>query len=33
VRAMVDRPPLAKTLKLTPSQIIVFAQCVGYPKK
>jgi len=33
VRAMVDRPPLAKALKLSPSQIIVFAQCVGYPKK
>jgi len=33
VRAMVDRPPLAKALKLAPSQIIAFAQCVGYPKK
>jgi nitroreductase len=33
VRAMVDRPPLAKTLKLAPSQIIAFAQGVGYPKK
>jgi nitroreductase len=33
VRAMVDRPPLAKALKLAASQIIVFAQCVGYPKK
>jgi len=33
VRAMVDRPPLAKALKLAPTQIIAFAQCVGYPKK
>jgi nitroreductase len=33
VRAMVDRPPLAKALKLGPNQIIAFAQCVGYPKK
>ncbi len=33
VRAMVDRPPLAKALKLGPTQVIVFAQSVGYPKK
>jgi nitroreductase len=33
VRAMVERPALAKALKLGPTQIIVFAQCVGYPKK
>lgn len=33
VRAMIDRPPLAKALKLADNQIIVFAQCVGYPKK
>jgi nitroreductase len=33
VRAMVDRPPLAKALKLGPNRIIAFAQCVGYPKK
>jgi nitroreductase len=33
VRAMVDRPPLAKALNLKPSQIITLAQCVGMPKK
>ena len=33
VRAMVERPALAKALRLAPSQIITFAQCVGYPKK
>jgi nitroreductase len=33
VRAMVDRPPLTKALKLGANQIIAFAQCVGYPKK
>ncbi len=33
VRAMVDRPPLAKALKLAPTQIIAFAQSVGYAKK
>jgi nitroreductase len=32
VRAMVDRPSLAKALKLGPSQIITLAQCVGHPK-
>jgi nitroreductase len=33
VRAMLDRPALAKALKLPDSQMIVFAQCVGFPKK
>ncbi len=33
VRAMVDRPALAKALKLGESQIIAFAQSVGFPKK
>jgi nitroreductase len=33
VRAMVDRPSLAKALKLAPSQIITLAQSVGFPKK
>jgi nitroreductase len=33
VRAMVDRPALAKALKLGASQIIAFAQSVGLPKK
>jgi nitroreductase len=33
VRAMVDRPALAKALKLGSSQIIAFAQSVGFPKK
>ena len=33
VRAMVDRPPLAKALKLAPTQLITLAQSVGYPKK
>ncbi len=33
VRASVDRPALAKALKLRDSQIIVFAQSVGFPKK
>ncbi len=33
VRAMVDRPALAKALKLGSSQIIAFAQSVGLPKK
>jgi hypothetical protein len=29
----VDRPPLAKALKLAPTQLITLAQSVGYPKK
>jgi len=33
VRASVDRPALAKALKLRDSQLIVFAQSVGFPKK
>jgi nitroreductase len=33
VRASVDRPALAKALKLKDSQLIVFAQSVGFPKK
>jgi nitroreductase len=33
VRAMVDRPPLAKALKLGATQIITLAQSVGFPKK
>jgi nitroreductase len=33
VRAMVDRPSLAKALKLGPNQIITLAQSVGFPKK
>jgi nitroreductase len=33
VRASIDKPGLAKTLKLQPSQRIILAQSVGYPKK
>jgi len=33
VRASVDRPALAKALKLRDSQLVVFAQTVGFPKK
>jgi nitroreductase len=33
VRAMVDRPALAKALKLRERQVIVLAQTVGFPKK
>jgi nitroreductase len=33
VRAMVDRVALAKVIKLSPTQIVVFAQSVGLPKK
>jgi nitroreductase len=33
VRASVDKPALAKLLKLRDTQIIVMAQSVGYPKK
>ncbi len=32
VRGSVDRPPLAKLLNLKPSQRIIAAQTVGYPK-
>ena len=33
VRAMVDRPILAKAMNLRPDQKIILAQSVGYPKK
>jgi len=33
VRAMIDRPALAKALKLRDAQTIALAQSVGYPKK
>jgi len=33
VRAMIDRPVLAKAMKLRPEQHIVLSQTVGYPKK
>ena len=33
VRGSVDRPALAKAMKLKPNQRIVLAQSVGYPKK
>jgi SagB-type dehydrogenase family enzyme len=33
VRGMVDRPALAKLMKLRPDQKIIVAQTVGYPKK
>jgi SagB-type dehydrogenase family enzyme len=33
VRGMVDRPALAKLMKLRPDQKILVAQTVGYPKK
>jgi nitroreductase len=33
VRASIDRPALSKALKLRDSQLIVFAQSVGFPKK
>ncbi len=33
LRAMIDRPALAKALKLRPEQTITFSQSVGYPKK
>lgn len=33
VRAMVNRPELAKAMKLRPEQRIVLTQTVGYPKK
>src|SRR5208283_5883607 len=32
VRGSIDRPSLAKTLKLRPQQKIILAQSVGYPK-
>ena len=33
VRGSIDKPALAKTLNLQPSQKIILAQSVGYPKK
>jgi len=33
VRASVDRPALARALKLRESQLVVFAQSVGFPRK
>lgn len=33
VRASIDKPALAKALRLAPTQTIVLAQSVGYPKK
>jgi len=33
VRASIDRPPLAKAMKLRPDQRITLAQPVGYPRK
>jgi SagB-type dehydrogenase family enzyme len=33
VRAMIDRPALAKAMKLRPEQHIVLSQTVGFPKK
>jgi SagB-type dehydrogenase family enzyme len=33
VRASIDRPALAKVMKLRPGQKITLAQSVGYPKK
>ena len=33
IRALVDKPPLAKALILSESQSIIMAQCVGFPKK
>ena len=33
VRALIDRPALAKAMKLRPDQTITLSQSVGYPKK
>ena len=33
VRGLVDRPVLAKAMRLRPDQRVIFAQSVGYPKK
>ena len=33
VRALIDRPALAKAMKLRPDQMITLSQSVGYPKK
>jgi len=33
VRASIDRPTLAKALKVRPEQKIILAQSIGYPKR
>jgi nitroreductase len=33
VRAMIDRPPLAKAMRLRSDQVITLSQSVGYPRK
>jgi SagB-type dehydrogenase family enzyme len=33
VRAMIDRPALAKAMKLLPDQKIILSQTIGYPKE
>jgi SagB-type dehydrogenase family enzyme len=33
VRGLIDRPALAKVMKLRPEQRVILAQSVGYPKK
>jgi len=33
VRALIDKPALAKAMKLADSQIIIFAQTIGFPKR
>jgi len=33
VRGLIDKPALAKAMKLQPDQKIILAQSAGYPKK
>ena len=33
VRGLIDRPALAKVMKLRPDQRVILAQTVGYPQK
>ena len=33
VRGLIDKPALAKVMKLRPDQKIILSQSVGYPKK
>jgi nitroreductase len=33
LREAIDKPPLAKALKLDSAQTIIMAQCIGYPQK
>jgi nitroreductase len=33
VRALLDRPALAKALKLADTRMVIMAQCVGFPRK